>query len=78
MIRYDEHALFQMERRGIEKQWVEETILDHDETETSKNGRRQSYLKCLPSRRVMLRVIVPINDAEYVISAYFDRRKPCV
>jgi hypothetical protein len=26
MIRYDEHAEFQMERRGIAKVWVEQTI----------------------------------------------------
>jgi hypothetical protein len=27
MIRYDEHAEFQIERRGIAKAWIEETIL---------------------------------------------------
>jgi hypothetical protein len=26
MIRYDEHAEFQLERRGIAKDWVEQTI----------------------------------------------------
>jgi hypothetical protein len=46
MIRYDEHAEFQIGRRSIEKSW-------------------------------MLRVLTPLNDPEYVISAYFDRTKPC-
>ena len=39
MIRYDEHAEFQIERRGIAKQWVEDTLLSPDETET-QHGRR--------------------------------------
>jgi hypothetical protein len=34
MIRYDEHAEFQIERRGIAKSWVEDTILNPDTTET--------------------------------------------
>jgi hypothetical protein len=33
MIRYDEHAEFQIERRAIDKTWVEETILRPDATE---------------------------------------------
>jgi uncharacterized protein YuzE len=39
MIRYDEHAEFQIERRGIAKAWIEEAILNPDEMET-KGGRR--------------------------------------
>jgi Domain of unknown function (DUF4258) len=34
MVRYDEHAEFQIERRGIAKAWIEETILHPDQTET--------------------------------------------
>ncbi|MGE0613986.1 MAG: DUF4258 domain-containing protein [Hyphomicrobiales bacterium] len=75
MIRYDEHADFQIERRGIAKSWVEETILNPDSVETA--GNRRSLLKCLPGRRVMLRVVTLANDPEYVITAYFDRRRPC-
>ena len=76
MIRYDEHAEFQLARRGIDKALVEETIGNPDETETG--GSRHSYLKCLPDRHVMLRVVVPANDPEFVITAYFDRTKPCM
>ncbi len=39
---------------------------------------RLSYLKSLPGRRFMLRVVTSLIDPEYVITAYFDRRKPCV
>ena len=75
MIRYDEHAEFQIERRGIAKAWVEATIRVPDETETSERSR--SFLKCLPGRHVMLRVVTALHDPEYVITAYFDRTKPC-
>jgi len=75
MIRYDDHAEFQLTRRGIDKASVEETIRNPDATETE--GHRRSYLKCLPGRHVMLRVVVPANDPEFVITAYFDRTKPC-
>jgi hypothetical protein len=75
MIRYDEHAEFQLTRRGIAKPWVEDTILNPDATEM-KGGRR-SYFKRLPGRHVMLRVVTPLHDPEYVITAYFDRTKPC-
>jgi hypothetical protein len=75
MIRYDEHAEFQIRRREIAKAWIEDTILNPDEQET-KNGRR-SFLKCLPGRHVALRVVTPLTDENYVITAYFDRTKPC-
>jgi len=75
MIRYDEHAEFELERRRIAKAWVEDAILHPDETET-RAGRR-SYLKRLPYRHVMLRVVTARNDPEYVITVYFDRTKPC-
>jgi hypothetical protein len=71
MIRYDEHADFQLARRGIDKKWVEETILHPDATETA--GSRKSYFKCLPDRHV----VTPVNDSELVIITYFDRAKPC-
>lgn len=76
MVRYDEHAEFQIARRGIEKPWVEATLESPDLMEQS--GARKSFFQCLPGRRVMLRVVTPVADSEYVITAYFDRTKPCV
>jgi hypothetical protein len=75
MIGYVQHTKFQLERRGIAQEWVEETIHNPDETETKEN--RLSYLKCLPNRHITLRVIPPGDDPQYVIPAYFDRRRPC-
>jgi hypothetical protein len=76
MIRYDEHAEFQISRRGIDKAWVEDTLRNPDLVET--RGRRRSHYKCLPGRHIMLRVVTAENDPEYVITAYFDRKRPCV
>ena len=53
MIRYDEHAEFQIERRDIAKSWIEDTIHNPDTTETK--GLRKSFLKCLPGRHVVAR-----------------------
>ena len=75
MIRYDEHAEFQIARRGIEKAWIEAVLQSPDATE--KGPARQSFFKCLPGRHVMLRVVTPLTDPEYVITAYFDRTRPC-
>lgn len=75
MIRYDEHAEFQLERRGIAKDWVEQTMRAPEATETK--GIRRSFLRCIPGRHIMLRVVTPLHDPDYVITAYFDRTKPC-
>ncbi len=41
-------------------------------------ARRGYGLKCLPGRRVMLRVVTPLRDPDFVITAYFDRTRTCV
>ncbi len=75
MIRYDPHAEFQIARRDIRKAWVEQTVREPDVVE--QKGSRRSFFKCLPGRRIMLRVVTPADDPEYIITAYFDRTKPC-
>jgi hypothetical protein len=74
-IRYDDHAEFQITRRGIAKSLIEETLRAPDTTETV--GRRTSFLKCFPGRHVMLRVVTPEFDPDFVITAYFYRTRPC-
>ena len=76
MICYDVHAEFQLTRRGIDKAWVERVLSTPHEREY--RGNKISLLACFPERGKMLRVVVRLNDPEYVITAYFDRRKPCV
>jgi hypothetical protein len=75
MIRYDAHAEFQIVRRDIPKTGIEQTLREPDLVEDK--GSRRSFFKCLSGRRIMLRVVTPISDPEYVVTAYFDRKKPC-
>ena len=75
MIRYDEHAEFQIARRNIDKAWIEAALRNPDTVEMT--GTRRSFFKCLPGRHAMLRIVTPLNDPEYVITAYFDRTRPC-
>jgi Domain of unknown function (DUF4258) len=60
MIRFDPHAEFQIERRGISRSWIDETLRSWDETET--RGGKRSFLKCYPERGKKLRVVVREND----------------
>ncbi len=75
MARYDPHALFQMVRRGIQREWVEAALRFPDEQEVRDNKR--SFLKCHPEHGKKLRVVTRIDDPQYGVTAYFDRRKPC-
>ena len=75
MIEYDEHAEFQIARRNIDKAWIEAVLRNPNTVEAA--GTRRSFFKCLPGRHVMLRVVTPLNDPDYVITAYFDRTRPC-
>nr|VFK49461.1 MAG: protein of unknown function (DUF4258) [Candidatus Kentron sp. TC] len=75
MTRYHPHALFQMQRRGITQQQVEMALTRHDETESRDDKR--SFLRCFPEKGKKLRVVTRLDDIHYVITAYFDRRKPC-
>jgi hypothetical protein len=61
--------------RPIAKAWIEETIRDLDETETT--GRALPFLKFLPDRNVLLRVVTPASGPEDVTTAYFEGTKPC-
>ncbi len=75
MIRYDEYAEFQIARRGIDKASIEAAIRNPDAEEV--RGNRRSFLKCFAGRQSMFRLVTPMSDSEYVITAYFDRTKPC-
>ncbi|MHB8255579.1 MAG: DUF4258 domain-containing protein [Acidiferrobacter sp.] len=72
---FAEHAAFQVQRRAIKIEWIEAAILTPDGTET-RDGKT-SFLKCHTERGKMLRVVTRENDHCHVITAYFDRRRPC-
>lgn len=71
---YDPHAVFQITRRSIPGEWIEQTLLEPDIVEDRMDGKT-SFLKCFHKK--MLRVVTRKDDHHYVITAYFDRRQPC-
>ncbi len=73
---FDPHAVFQLARRGIQTEWVIETLATPDMEEDRADGKK-SFLKCFPEKGKMLRVVTRADDHGYVITAYFDRRQPC-
>lgn len=73
--RYGSHARFQIERRKIPTVWIELALREPDERES--RGDKLSFLKRLPGRAEMLRVVTRADEPGYVITAYFDRRRPC-
>ena len=73
----DPHAVFQIARRGIPVELVEATVNKPDKVENREDGKI-SFLKCFPEKGKMLRVVARADDHRYVITAYFDRRQPCV
>lgn len=72
---FTEHAVGQIQRRGLLMEWIEEAIESPDQVETV-NGKT-SFLKCHKDREKMLRVVTRAEDHRFVITAYFDRRMPC-
>jgi glutamine synthetase len=74
-VRYDPHATFQIERRKISEAWVEAALREPDETESHDD--KLSFLKRILGRAEMLRVVTRAHEPDYVITAYFDRRRPC-
>ena len=44
MIRYDSHALFQMQRRGIRREWVEMALRFPEEQEVRDNKRSLPHI----------------------------------
>ena len=74
--RYDPHALFQIERRKISAEWIELALREPDETE--ERDDKISFLKRVSGHAEMLRVVARAGEPDYVITAYFDRRRPCV
>ena len=75
-IYYDPHAAFQIARRSIPAEWIEQTLFQPDAREDRMDGKT-SFLKCFPEKGKMLRVVTRQDDHRYIITAYFDRRRPC-
>ena len=78
MIEYSRHAREKMEERKYSEEWVEICLEDPDMIfPDPKHPDRVQILRCIPGHRQMLKVVVPENRRDYVITVHFDRKFPC-
>nr|WP_047577953.1 DUF4258 domain-containing protein [Methylobacterium sp. ZNC0032] len=75
---YSDHANEMLAERGLQREWVERTILDPDALERDpKHPDRVRAYKALPERdgRVLRVVYVGMGEAFRVITLFLDRSR---
>ena len=78
MIEYSRHAREKMAERRYPEEWVDLCLADPDVVlPDPKHSDRIQILRCILGRRQMLKVVVPRNRQDYVITVHFDRGVPC-
>ncbi len=77
MIEYSRHAREKMAERELEEKWILLCLSDPDIEIPEPDTGCTVYLRCLPGRSQMLRVVVPDNRPNFIVSVYFDHRFPC-
>ena len=79
MIEYSRHAREKMAVRRYPDEWVELCLNDPDAVRPDpKHPDRVQILRCIPGRWQMLKVVVPMNRRNFVITVHFDRElTPC-
>ena len=77
MIEYSRHARERMEERDITEAQIELCLVDPDRIEADDLPDRIRYLRCVPSHGVALRVVVRIQQRNFVITALPDKRFRC-
>ena len=78
MIEYSRHAREKMAERGYPEEWVGFCLEAPDLVRPDpKHPDRVQILRCIPGRLQMLKVVVPENRRNYVITVHFDRGFPC-
>ena len=69
------HFIEMLSERGIEREWVDSTILFPDKIEDHSDGTRHYICKIAEFGNRWLRVIVNVNSVpERRVTAFFDRR----
>ena len=77
MIEYSRHAREQMAGRDISEKAVRLCLTDPDIIEPDPDPTVIRYLRCVPGHTRKIRVAVPINARDFVITVHPDRRFPC-
>jgi hypothetical protein len=73
---YGRHALDALAERGIDRAWVERTVLEAESTEPDpKHPERMRAYRSVPERdgRVLRVVYVPGDGACHIVTAFLDR-----
>ena len=66
-----------MEERGITENQVELCLADPDRIEADDLPDRIRYLRCVPGHSVAIRVVVRIEQRDFVITVMPDKRFRC-
>lgn len=77
MIEYSHHAQDKVAERGLEEEWILLCLQEPEVTIPEPATGCTVYLRCIPGRSLMLRVVVPNDRPSFIVSVYFDRRFPC-
>ena len=77
MIRYSQHARERMAEREVTEYQVELCLADPDRIEADDLPDRIRYLRCVPGHSVKIRVVVRIEQRNFVITVTPDKRFRC-
>jgi len=70
---YYDHFLEQIDRRGIEIEWVEQAMLDPDRNEFCRSTWRWNYDKHILSADIFIRAVVDEEESEIVTAHYLPK-----
>ena len=77
MIEYSRHARERMDERGITEEQIALCLNNPDRKEPDDEPDRIRYLRCVPGHSVALRVVVRIEQRDFVITVLPDKRFRC-
>ena len=77
MIEYSQHARERMAQREVTENQVELCLADPDTIEADDLPDRIRYLRCVPGHSVKIRVVVLIEQRNFVITVTPDKRFRC-
>ena len=75
-ITYGAHALASLADRGLDRAWIEHTVIEPDSTEPDpKHPDRGRAYRPVPERdgRVLREVYVPVDGGAHIVPAFLDR-----
>ena len=77
-ITYGAHAIDMMTERGLDREWIERTLIAPDATEPDPTHPKQvRTFRAVPERdgRILRVIYVPTEDGARVVTAFLDRNR---